>query len=62
MNNKELEKMDNQSLKNRLLECKKKYLNFRFQKSLGELNNTSYIKLVRKDIARIYTYLNKIKF
>ena len=31
------------------------------QKVLGELNNTSRIKVVKKSIARIFTVLNKIK-
>lgn len=61
MKNEKLTEMDNQSLQARLLEYKKKYFNLRFQKSLGELSNTSSIKKIKKDIARTYTYLNKIK-
>ena len=60
MKNEKLNEMDHQSLQDRLLEYKKKYFNLRFQKSLGELSNTSSIKKIKKDIARIYTYLNKI--
>jgi len=61
MKNEKLTEMNNQSLQDRLLEYKKKYFNLRFQKSLGELINTSSIKKIKKDIARTYTYLNKIK-
>ena len=60
MKNEKLTELNNQSLQDRLLEYKKKYFNLRFQKSLGEMSNTSSIKKIKKDIARTYTYLNKI--
>lgn len=38
---------------------KKELFNLRFQKTLGELSNTSRFAKVRKDIARVNTELNK---
>ena len=38
---------------------KKELFNLRFQKTLGELTNTSRFAMVRKDIARVNTELNK---
>ena len=40
---------------------KKELFNLRFQKTLGELTNTSRFAKVRKDIARVNTELNKRK-
>ena len=40
---------------------KKEFFNLRFQKTLGELTNTSRFAKVRKDIARVNTELNKRK-
>jgi len=38
---------------------KKELFNLRFQKTLGELSNTSRFSKVRKNIARLNTELNK---
>ena len=46
-------------LKGLLLEYKKELFNLRFQKVVGELLNTSRLRTVRRDIARIKTCLNK---
>lgn len=40
---------------------KKELFNLRFQKTLGELTNTSRFAKVRKDIARVNTELTKRK-
>jgi len=58
MKYKELGKLNNNSLQDKLVQYKKEYFNLRFQKVLGELNNTSRVKKVRKSIARIYTAIN----
>ncbi len=44
-------------LKTELMELKKEALNLRFQKASGQLENTSRVRLVRRDIARIITVL-----
>ena len=38
---------------------KKSLLNFRFQKSTGQLEKTAEIKKIRKKIARLKTEINK---
>lgn len=45
-------------LKALLVEQKKEAFNLRFQKSTGELENTSRIRTVRRTIAKIKTLLN----
>lgn len=42
-------------LKQQLLDLRKEQFNFRFQKSTGQLENASRIRIVRRDIARIKT-------
>jgi large subunit ribosomal protein L29 len=46
-------------LKGLLLESKKELFNLRFQKISGELANTSRVRLVRKNVARIKTALRQ---
>lgn len=46
-------------LKDLLLNLKKELFNLRFQKTTGELQNTSRFRLVRRDIARIKTVLTQ---
>jgi large subunit ribosomal protein L29 len=47
---------------NQLLETNKKELmNLRFQKQLAELSDTSRIKKIKKDVARIMTLFNNRK-
>ena len=43
-----------------LISLKKEALNLRFQKANGELENTSRINKVRKDIARVNTVLAEL--
>ncbi|GLK69425.1 50S ribosomal protein L29 [Hansschlegelia plantiphila] len=42
-------------LDDELLKLKKEQFNLRFQKATGQLDNTSRVRLVRRDIARIRT-------
>ena len=46
-------------LNNDLVEAKKELFNLRFQNATNQLSNTSRIKLVRKNIARIQTVLTQ---
>ena len=41
-----------------IVDLKKSLLNFRFQKSTGQLEKTAEIKKLRKKIARLKTVLN----
>tara|TARA_Y100000588_G_C14202440_1_gene903082 strand:+ start:540 stop:737 length:198 start_codon:yes stop_codon:yes gene_type:complete len=48
----------NDELEEQLMNLKKEALNLRFQKASGQLENTSRMRLVRRDIARIRTALS----
>jgi large subunit ribosomal protein L29 len=55
-----LEELKNQSvadLKAQLVDAKKELFNLRFQNATNQLDNTSRIKEVRKNIARIQTVI-----
>lgn len=45
-------------LENRLRELKEELFNLRFQQSIGQLKNTSRIREVKRDIARILTIMH----
>ena len=47
-----------QEIINKILEFKKKLLSLRIKNSSGELTNTSEIRKVKKEIARLFTKLN----
>jgi large subunit ribosomal protein L29 len=44
-------------LQEQLLQLRKEQFNLRFQKATGQLENTSRVRTVRRDIARIKTIL-----
>lgn len=44
-------------LEDELAKLKKEQFNLRFQKATGQLENTSRVRVVRRDIARIQTAL-----
>ncbi len=46
-------------LTDELAQLKKEQFNLRFQKATGQLENTSRVRLVRRDIARIKTVINE---
>ena len=46
-------------LKSQLGELRKEQFNLRFQKSSGQLENTSRVREVRRDIARLETILGE---
>ena len=47
-------------LKDQLVNLKKEAFNLRFQKTTGELENTSRIRQVRRDVAKVKTLLNEL--
>jgi large subunit ribosomal protein L29 len=61
MKNKEITKLSIDELKNKLNSLKKNLFNFRFRKANGQLEDVAKVSLIRKDIARIFTVLNKKK-
>lgn len=46
-------------LQDQLLQLKKEQFNLRFQKATGQLESTSRVRQVRRDIARVKTVLNE---
>ena len=53
----ELNKKDKNELQNELVTAKKELFNLRFQNATNQLDNSSRIKEVRKNIARIQTVI-----
>jgi large subunit ribosomal protein L29 len=51
----ELRSMSPDQLEEKLGELKKEQFNLRFQRATGQLENTSRVRTVRRDIARIRT-------
>ena len=60
-NLKELRSSNEKDLKNKVTDFRKESLNLRFQKTSGQLENTSRISKVKKEIARIKTVINEKK-
>jgi len=46
-------------LETELLGLKKEQFNLRFQRATGQLENTSRVRSVRRDIARVHTILKQ---
>ncbi len=55
----EVRDMTTDELKDKLLQLKKEQFNLRFQKASGQLEKTTRIGEVRRDIARIKTVLGE---
>jgi len=51
----DLKTMTQDQLQDELLSLKKEQFNLRFQRATGQLENTSRVREVRKDIARVRT-------
>jgi len=56
---KELRELNDRELANRLRELKEEFFNLRFQNATGQLDNTSRVGQVRKDVARCETLLRE---
>jgi large subunit ribosomal protein L29 len=55
----ELRTKSGDQLREQLLQLKKEQFNLRFQKATGQLENTSRVRHVRRDIARLKTLLGQ---
>jgi large subunit ribosomal protein L29 len=55
----ELREFDDEALVAKLREAKEELFNLRFQAATGQLDNHGRLKLVKKDIARIYTLMRE---
>ena len=61
MKTKEINKLSNDELKKKANALKKDLFNFRFRKVNGQLEDTAKVSVIKKDIAKILTRLNKEK-
>ena len=55
----QLRNLDDESLVERLKECKEELFNLLFQGATGQLENHGRLRAVRKDIARLYTIMRE---
>ena len=61
MKNKEVNKLSKDELLSKMNSLKKDLFNFRFRKINGQLEDTAKVSLIKKDVAKILTKLNKKK-
>ena len=59
MKNKEIKKLSIDELKNKVNSLKKDLFNFRFRKVNGQLEDAAKVTLIKRDVAKILTSLNK---
>ena len=58
MKNKEVNKLSKDEIKNKINILKKDLFNFRFRKVNGQLEDTSKVSSIKKDVAKLLTKLN----
>ena len=59
MNATELREKTPDQLRDEILRLKKEAFNLRFQQATGQMENTSRIRVIRRDVARVKTVLNE---
>ena len=59
MKNKEIIKLSKDELISKINSLKKDLFNFRFRKTNGQIEDTSKISQIKKDVAKLLTKLNK---
>ena len=59
MKNKEIKKLSTDELMNKVNSLKKDLFNFRFRKVNGQLTDTAKISQIKRDVAKLFTKLNK---
>ena len=58
---KKVKKLDLKKIKSEIEDLKKSLLNLKFQKATGQLEKTSEIKIIKRKIASLKTYIvNKV--
>ena len=61
MKSKEINKLSKDELKNKINSLKKDLFNFRFRKVNGQIEDTSKVSTIKKDVAKLLTKINKKK-
>ena len=56
----ELRKLSIGELETKLLDAREELMKFRFQQVTGQLTDTSQVRFVRRDIARMSTVINEL--
>ena len=59
MKNKDIKRLTIDELRNKIVSLKKDLFNFRFRKANGQLDDTAKVSLLKKDVAKLLTSLNK---
>ena len=59
MKSKEIKKLSVDELKGKIYKLKKDLFNIRFKKTNGQLEDTSKVSQLKRDVAKILTKLNK---
>ena len=59
MKNKEIKKLSTDELKKKVNSLKKDLFNIRFKKVNGQLEDTARISIIKRDVAKLKTSLNK---
>ena len=59
MKSKEINKLSKDELKNKINSLKKDLFNFRFRRVNGQLDDTAKVSIIKKDVAKLLTRLNK---
>ena len=59
MKNKEIDKLSVDEINNKVNSLKKDLFNFRFRKVNGQLEDTSKVSQLKKNVAKLLTKLNK---
>jgi len=59
MKNKEINKLSKDELNNKINSLKKDLFNFRFRKVNGQLEDTGKVSIIKKNVAKLLTKLNK---
>jgi len=55
----EMKKKSREELREMLLSLQEEHFNLRVQKAMGQLQNSARIRMVKKDIARVNTFLTE---
>jgi large subunit ribosomal protein L29 len=61
MNANELRELSIGEIETKLADAREELMKFRFQQVTGQLTDTSQMRVVRRDIARMNTIINELK-
>ena len=61
MNANEIRQLSIGEIEEKLLDAREELMKFRFQQVTGQLTDTSQVRFVRRDIARMSTIINELE-